>query len=133
MTPTGDHLGDLLSAMSDGELDAAGAIAARAHLGGCPTFRAELAATERARALVRGLPLVDPPVPLVSVPAAPTGRLVGMVAAVAAAVALLLLPGVGEEQPVPAVGRLVDVHATSAVNADPVSQLTPAAIPMSLR
>jgi hypothetical protein len=43
------------------------------------------------------------------------------------------LPGVGEDQPAPPVGRLVEVHATSAVNADPVSQVTPAVMPMSLR
>ncbi len=132
MTPTGDHLGDLLSAVADGELDAAGATAARAHLGRCPTCRAELAATERARALVRGLPFVDPPISLVAGPPRGTGRLVGMVAGVAAGVALLLLPGVREEEPDPSVGRLVEVHATSAVNEDPVSQLTPALLPVSV-
>ena len=133
MTPGADHLGDLLSAMVDGELPEPDLTAARAHLGTCAACRAELAATERARGLVRGLPFVDPPFPLVAGRPPAPGRLVGMVAAVAAAVALLLLPGVGEEEPAPPVGRLVEVHTTSVVNADPVSQLTPAAIPMSLR
>ena len=133
MTPGADHLADALSALVDGELAAADATAARAHLGTCAACRAELAATEQARRLVRALPFVDPPVPLVAGRPPAPGRLVGMVAAVAAAVALLLLPGVDEEEPAPPVGRLVEVHTTSAVNADPVSQLTPAAIPMSLR
>jgi anti-sigma factor RsiW len=133
VTPGGGHLGDLLSALVDGELPAGDASAARAHLGGCPACRTELAATERARALVRGLPLVDPVAPLVTERGGGAGRLVGMVAAVAAVAALLLLPGVGEDQPAPPVGRLVEVHATSAVNADPVSQVTPAVMPMSLR
>ncbi len=132
MTPPAEHLGDLLSGLADGELTPPEATAARIHLGSCPDCRLELAAVEQARALVRGLPLVDPPVPLALRRPARPARLAGMVAAAAAVIALLLLPGVGEDQPAPPVGRLVEVHATSAVNEDPVSQIAPAAISMSL-
>ncbi|MDP9072421.1 MAG: zf-HC2 domain-containing protein, partial [Actinomycetota bacterium] len=59
--PPAEHLGDLLSALADAQLLPAEAAAARAHLGSCPECRRELAATEQTRALVRGLPLVDPP------------------------------------------------------------------------
>ena len=133
MTEGAGHLADLLSAMVDGELAAADATAARAHLVACNACQAELAATEHVRDLVRDLPAVDPPVPLGAGRAPVTGRLVGMVAAVAAAVALVLLPRVGEEEPAPPVGRLVEVHTTSVVNSDPVSQLTPGALSVSLR
>jgi anti-sigma factor RsiW len=129
----GPHLGDQLSALVDGELSPAASAVARAHLDSCPACRAELAHTEEARALVRGLPFVDPPTPLTVHPVRAASRVAGVVAAVAAAVALVLLPGVGEDRPSPPVGRLVEAHATSGVNPDPVSQVAPAAVPISLR
>jgi anti-sigma factor RsiW len=127
------HLGDLLSALADGELASADVTTARAHLASCPACRGELAGTEEARAMVRSLPPVDPPVPLTLRRVPGGGGVAGAVAAAAAVVAVVLLPGVGEERPAPPVGRLVQVHATSGVNADPVSQLAPAAVPISLR
>ncbi|HMQ28956.1 MAG TPA: zf-HC2 domain-containing protein [Acidimicrobiales bacterium] len=57
---SGDHLGDLLSALVDGELTTHEEAAAREHLDGCADCRDELAATEATAALVRGLPAVDP-------------------------------------------------------------------------
>ena len=125
------HLGDLLSALADGELGPAEADRARAHLAACPACAAELAWTARARDLVRALPLVDPPVPLTLGRRSPARRVAG-VAAAAAAVALVLLTAVPDHRPaVPQVGRLVEVHATSGVNADPVGQMAPAAVPVS--
>lgn len=129
----GPHLGDQLSALADGELAPAASAAARAHLDACPACRVELAYTEEARALVRGLPWVEPPRRLTLRPGRGTGRVTGLVAAAAAAVALVLLPGVGEDESAPPVGRLVEAHATSGVNPDPVSQVAPAAFPVSLR
>ena len=53
------HLGDLVSALLDGELDRAQAASARAHLEGCAQCRAELSAVGAARSWVRALPPVD--------------------------------------------------------------------------
>src|SRR4051794_41427509 len=58
------HLGDLLSALLDGELEYGEAAAARAHLQGCPFCRAELEATAGARDLVRALPMMEMPADL---------------------------------------------------------------------
>lgn len=127
----GAHLGDLLSALVDHELDPSEDAAARVHLARCPACTAELAATEQARALVRGLPAVEPPVPLTGPVVRRPRRAAPAMAAAAAVVAFVLLAGVGEERSDLRVGRLVEVHATSVVNADPVSQLAPAAIPVS--
>lgn len=129
-----EHLGESLSALADGQLGEVEAAAARAHLGGCVPCAAELAAIEAVRTLVRALPLMEPPRPLVAVPSEPRrpGRLAGVLAAAAASVAMLLLSGVQQEAGNgPQVAQLVQVHTTSPVNADPVSQLAPAALPVS--
>lgn len=132
--PPGPHLGDRLSALVDAELDPAGEAVARSHLAACEACAGELAATARVRELVRGLPAVEPPSP-VDLPV--TGRragVAGVAAGVAAAVALVLMAGVNTDRPDnPPVARLVEVHATSVVNADPLSQLAPAAVPVSMR
>lgn len=128
------HLGDALSALADGQLAADEAAAARAHLGACASCAAELRAVEEVRTLVRGLGPVEPLRPLVAAvpPVGRTSRLAG-VAAVAAAAALLALSGVEPDGGrAPQVASLVQVHATSPVNADPLSQMAPAAIPVSL-
>lgn len=129
------HLGDALSALADGQLPADEAGAARAHVAACATCAAELLAVERVRTLVRGLGPVEPRRPLVA--AVPqvgrTSRLAGVAAVAAAAVALLALSGVEPDAGrAPRVASLVQVHATSPVNADPMSQMAPAAIPVSL-
>jgi anti-sigma factor RsiW len=132
MTP---HLGDLLSALVDGQLSGEEADAARSHLDACPACAAELDATIRMRALVRALEPVDPLRPLVAVPPAPgrVGRMAGLVATAAAAVSMLVLSGLEQEtRSVPQVASLVQVHATAPVNADPMGQLVPSAIPLSL-
>lgn len=132
------HVGDLLSALLDGELGAAEEAAVRAHLDGCEACRDELAATERVRALVRGLPQLDLP-PVVVERARWAGRrrvsrlgaAAAAAVAAAASVAFLTMASPSDSRVDPDVGRLVDVHATSGVNGDPVSQLSPAAIPVS--
>lgn len=137
MTPGGPagHLGELASALLDGELAPPEAERARSHLAGCPDCTAELDATSRVRALVRDLPPVEPPFPLI----VPTGRrgragMVGVAAAVAAAVASVLMANVRSEAPGrPSVASLLETHATSVVNVEPVSQLAPAAVPLSNR
>ncbi|MFN2609092.1 MAG: zf-HC2 domain-containing protein [Acidimicrobiales bacterium] len=59
--PGSGHLGDLLSALLDGELPTADVAAARTHLAGCRECAAEHAAVALARAWVRALPPVEPP------------------------------------------------------------------------
>jgi anti-sigma factor RsiW len=142
------HLGDLLSALLDGELEYSEAAGARAHLQGCPFCRAELDATAATRALVRALPMVDPPPGLIddvlSRPAAvvpiaaarthargtrPLAALAG-VAAAAALVVLSLSPR-PPRTATPPVSTFVDAHATSSSDSDPVSGLAPVAVPAS--
>jgi anti-sigma factor RsiW len=133
------HAGDALSALLDGELSAADEADVRGHLAGCEQCRAELATTERMRTLVRELPELELPSIVVERArwvgrARRPSRLAAAAAAVAAvaASALFVVAGAGREAPVsPEMGRLVEVHATSGANGDPVSQLTPAAVPAS--
>lgn len=128
------HLGDALSALADGQLDAGDEAAALDHLAGCEPCAAELAAIMAVRTLVRALPPVEPRRPLVAVPAEPRrpGRLAGILAAAAASVAMVLLSGVQQDAGTgPQVAQLVQVHTTSPVNAEPMSQLAPAALPVS--
>ena len=129
------HLGELLSAFADGQLAGAEEQRARSHLAGCAACAEELAGVAEVRALVRSLPQVAPRRPLLAVPSRPArpGRLAGMLAASAAAVALLVLSGVEQQDPTaPQVAELVQVHSTSPVNHDPMSQLAPAVIPVAL-
>ena len=144
------HLGDLLSALLDGELVPPQEQAARAHIAACPDCSQELAAVDQARSWVRALPPVEPPfgfyerMLLDGQPLLRGGfgdrttlrRRAGLAAAGAAAVAVTVL-GVGSPSPrpvSPAVPRLVEAHATSAsVGADLLSKLAPAGIPVSFR
>lgn len=130
--------GELLSALADGELAPDEEAAMLAHVAGCGHCAAELAELRRVRRLVRDLPWLDPPAVLVRTSrtyvrdvrtrtrvAAAAG------AAMAAAAALLLVVAAPEPQPVrPRVAQLVDVHATSGAGTDPISELTPAAVPV---
>ena len=127
------HLGDSISALADGQLAGAELATARTHLAGCGPCRAELEAIPTVRSMVRGLPDVEPKRPLVAVPWEPRRphRLAGIVAAVAASVAMLLLAGVPKQTDGgPQVVDLVQVHTTSPVNADLLSQLAPAVLPV---
>ena len=130
-----DHLGDLASALADGQLPPEDEAAALAHLAACPACAAELEVTVQMRAMVRALGPVAPRRPLLAVPpvrARPSWA-AGMVAAAAASVAMLLLSGVEQQNDaVPQVAQLVQVHSTSPLNVDPMSQLAPAVLPASL-
>lgn len=128
------HLDDALSALADGQLDADDEVAVLDHVAGCERCASELAAITAVRTLVRALPPVEALRPLVAVPTEPRrpGRLAGVLAAAAASVAMLLLSGVQQDAGTgPQVAQLVQVHTTSPVNADPMSQLAPAALPVS--
>jgi anti-sigma factor RsiW len=145
-----DHLGDSLSALLDGELPAAQAEGARAHLAGCPDCARELDAVGQARSWVRALPPVDPPFgfyermlldghPALEAAFAartpPNVRRRAGLAALGAAAAAATVLGVGSPSPRPvnpSVPRLVEAHATSAsVGADLLSKLAPAGVPFS--
>lgn len=134
---SGSHLDDGLSALADGELSPAEAVEARAHLAECAACRDDLAAIERSRSLVRALPPLDLPPEVVERVRWVGRRRPSRVAAVAAAAvavaaSVLFFMAAPQPQPVsPKVGQLVEVHATSGVNGDPLSRLTPAAVPVS--
>ena len=143
------HLGDLTSALLDGELPRPREEAARAHLAACAACADELVAVQQARSWVRALPPVDPPFGFyerilldarpASVAAAyaarPSLRRRAGMAAVGAAAAAVTVLGVGSPSPrpvSPAVPRLVEAHAASAsVGADLLSKLAPAGVPLS--
>jgi anti-sigma factor RsiW len=136
---SGAHLDDALSALVDGGLSQAEEGTARAHLASCEMCRAELETIEAARSLVRSLPELELPPGVVervrrvgSSRRRPPRVAALAAAAVAAAASILFAAAVPSSQPVtPKVGRLVEVHATSGVNGDPLSRLTPAAVPVS--
>ncbi len=137
--PGGDHPGDLLSAMVDGELTPAEEAEVQAHLVACVACRRELEAATKARLWVRALPPVEPPFGFFQrllQPYRPRHRRVAMAAlGAAAAVAALFLSVTPpqQEQVNPQVATLIAAHATSAsVGADPLSGLAPAGVAIPL-
>jgi anti-sigma factor RsiW len=130
-----EHLGDLLSALVDGELSGTELQAAERHLAGCPTCQAEQALTAQTQSLVAGLPTLAMPPPVwATVMAAGRRRARPAVwlSGCAAAVALAILAAVPPRHHVtPQMAHLVEVHAVSS-GSDPVTQLAPAAVPPSL-
>jgi len=133
------HPGDLLSALVDGELTPGEAAGVRAHLEGCSECRRELRVIGEARTLLRALPPVDPPFGFFERMVRPGRRWaragVGVLAAGAAASVAVMALAAPREAPVsPHVGRFVDAHTASAsTSGDPISELTPAAAPVSFR
>ena len=128
--------GDVLSALVDGELAPAEAAAVRAHAATCTTCRDELSALEGVRALVRSLPALDLPPAVVErvrwVGRRRPSRVAAVAAAAVAAAASLLFVAAAPTDPVtPPVDRLLQVHATSGLNGDPLTQLVPIAVPIS--
>jgi anti-sigma factor RsiW len=131
------HLGDLLSAFLDGELDTPERSSASAHLDVCTYCSDELAAVAEARRLMRSLPPVEPPFGFYL-------RLLGLrrrrravaavaAAAVAATALVSLRPPPQPRVVAPPVSRLVEDHAaTASVAGDPVSELVPVGVPVSL-
>lgn len=143
---SGKHLGDLLSAMLDGELSRSAEAAARHHLATCPSCAAELEDVRTAQGWVRSLPIVDPPLgfldrlavePPPEVVRRLSPRWTGVAAVAASAAAALVLLGVAppQEAPVsPPVGRMVEAHATGAsLTGDPLSRLAPIGVPVTFR
>ncbi|HZQ26460.1 MAG TPA: zf-HC2 domain-containing protein [Acidimicrobiales bacterium] len=131
-----EHLGDRISALLDGELTLAESAVARSHLATCPTCQAELAATDQVRGWVRALPPVDPPTPVIPLAAAQRRRapFAAVAAAAAAVAAVLLVQLAPQQQPVtPHVAKMVEAHATSGANTDPVGQVSPVAVPVSFQ
>ena len=129
-----EHLGDLVSALLDGEMTPDEVGEAQAHLAACARCSAELQATARARALIRALPSIDPPFGVVERGIRATRRSrpfawAASAAATAAVVGLWAVPGT--QRVAPPVARFVEVHATSSVNGDPVSNLAPVVLPVS--
>ncbi len=137
-----EHLGDLVSALLDGELAEPAADQARAHLAACPSCADEMTRVGEARSWVRALPPVEPPASYFERLAAARGELFARrrrigVAALAGSVAagLLFLGAVAPQEPAtaPPVPRLVEAHATAVGTGDPLSQLVSAGVPVSLR
>lgn len=135
MTPDSGHLGDLLSALLDGELPADERARASAHLAACADCSAELEAVGQARQWVRDLPSVSPLAEVYDLVARQQRRRRGVTAlagAAAAAAALVMLRPPVDAPVAPPVYQLVEDHAASAsVAGDPVSQLVPVGVPVS--
>ena len=134
-SPTeGGHLGDLLSALVDGELAEPEREAAERHLDGCPPCRAEWAMAAGAHELVAGLPALALPAPVWSAIAASGRRrprpVVWVSACAAAAGIAILAMSPPRHRVTPQMAHLVEVHAVSSGD-DPVTQLAPAAVPAS--
>ena len=132
-----NHLGDLVSALLDGELSPVERAEADAHLAGCAVCRAELARTASMRALVRALPPVEPPAGFLEGVVRSHRRrrpaaLVAVAAGIAAVVGMAMTPR--SDDVAPPVGRFVEAHATATPGGDPVGNLGPSSVlPVSFR
>ncbi len=115
------HLGDLIGAYLDGELEAAERARADEHLTGCGACRAEMADVALARSAVRGLPMLEPPAGLLPSPVARRHRFFrpawAWTATATAAVALVagLIIAPGQEATAFDIGNLVDQHVARVV------------------
>lgn len=142
------HVGDLISARLDGEVEADLLPGIDAHVAACPACTAEHEEVAWARSALRALPSIEPPDGVLRLaPAWPpprlatppsrrlrTRQLVAASAAVAAAGAGVL-GLIGRSTPAPAnqpsVASFVAQHSTSSPGPDPVSGLAPVAVPVS--
>jgi len=87
------HPTDLLSAFLDGELESADHAMVANHLDGCASCAVDLEGISRVRDWVRGLPVQDPPIPLLPALRAPRWAwAAASVAAAALAVGLVVTP-----------------------------------------
>lgn len=142
------HLGDLLSALLDGELAPQEHAVALEHLATCRECSTELNQVSAARAWVRALPPVEPPLGFIdrlireqedlTVPVPWLRRGWAAVAALAlsaaAGIGILGLASPRDPPVNPQVGQLVETHAASASLAgDPLSEFAPVAVPVNLR
>ncbi len=150
----GDHLGDLLSGLIDGELNPAQMAAAQAHVARCRSCATELDDVTTARSLVRALPELDPPCGFYErilrddrrPAAARRGHALAgagwsprrvAAAAFGSAAAAVVLVGLAAPQDTPVrppVNSLVEAHATGAsFGSDPLSRLAPIGVPVTFR
>jgi len=133
------HPGDLLSALLDGELTPGEEGGVRAHLEECAECGRELRLIGEARSSVRALPPVDPPFGFFERMLHPRARwaragVAALAAGAAASVAVMALAAPREAPVSPHVGQFVDAHTASAsTSGDPISELTPAAAPVSFQ
>lgn len=112
------HPVDLLSAYLDGELASGERTMVAAHLDDCRRCSEELDGLARVRGWIRGLPVEEPPVPLVPV-LRRQSRWVWAAAASAAAAALVIGLAAAPDQPdVPDLDTLAGQH-TARVIVDP--------------
>ena len=131
------HPGDLLSAYLDGELAPGEQQGVRAHLDECAECRRELQYISEARTFVRDLPPVDPPFGFFERMLRPRHRwarasVAALTGAAAVSVAVMAFAAPREPHVSPHVAHLVDAHTASAsTSGDPISELTPAAVPVS--
>ena len=142
------HVGDLISARLDGEIEADLLPGINAHIEACPACYAEHEEVAWARRALRGLPPVEPPEgvlrlapawapPRVARPPLRRMRPRQLVAAsfAAAAAGAGVLGLIGRTAPLrsnqPSVASFVAQHSTSSPGPDPVSGLAPVAVPVS--
>jgi len=134
---TAAHPGDLLSALLDGELTAREEEGVRAHLETCADCQRELRLVTEGRASLRDLPPVDPPFGFYERLVRPRHRwaragVAALAAGAAASVGIMALAAPREATVAPHVAQLVDAHTASAsTSGDPISEITPAAAPVS--
>ncbi len=132
------HAGDSLSALLDGELSPAQEAEVQAHLVTCMACRHEMEMVRVARLWLRALPPVEPPFGLYErmlVPYRPGRRRIAMafVGAAAAVAAVLVSVAPAPQPPVdPSVATLIEAHATSVGEGDPVTNLAPAGVPVTI-
>ena len=133
--PGPGHPGDRLSALLDGELSPEEEAEVQGHLVTCMVCRREMESVGVARLWVRALPPVEPPFGLYErmlLPYRPARRRVAMafVGAAAAVAAVLVSVAPARQQPVsPSVATLIEAHATSSADGDPLTNLAPAGVP----
>jgi len=133
------HPGDLLSALLDGELTPGEETGVRTHLATCAECQGELRRIGEARTVVRDLPAVDPPFGFYERMVRPKQRwaragVAALVGAAAVSVGVLAFAAPREPHVSPHVAQLVDTHTASAsTSGDPISEITPAAAPVSFQ
>jgi anti-sigma factor RsiW len=133
------HAGDLLSALVDGELTHVEEQGVRAHLNECAECRRELQFISDARTLVRDLPAVDPPFGFFERMLRPRHRwaragVAALTGAAAVSVAVMAFVAPREPHVSPNVARFANAHTASAsTSGDPISEMTPAAVPVSFQ
>src|SRR5439155_16851270 len=138
-----DHMGALLSALIDGELTADEVAPVEAHIRDCADCQAERDAVIQAKAMLRALPMLDPPFGMIdrlviaerrrvrAVAARKPLAIASGAAAAAAFVLLALVPG-QERTVTPPVDNFVLALATTVSSSgDSVTWLAHVAVPVS--